>query len=63
VAYTPGNAFFIDSGGEHCLRLSFSSVAADRVGEGVRRLAEVVREAMSAPARPTAAAERDDPLV
>ena len=63
VAYTPGNAFFIDSGGEHCLRLSFSSVAADRVGEGVRRLAEAVREAMSAPARPTAAAERDDPLV
>lgn len=51
VAYTPGGAFFIDGGGESTLRLSFSAVPAQRIEEGVRRLAEVVQEALSRPAR------------
>ena len=42
VAYTPGAAFFVDGGGERTLRLSFSSVAAGRIDEGVRRLAETI---------------------
>jgi len=45
VAFTPGPAFYIDQGGEHRLRLSFSSVPVSRIDEGVRRLADVIREA------------------
>jgi GntR family transcriptional regulator/MocR family aminotransferase len=45
VAYTPGLAFFVDGGGERTLRLSFSSVPAARIDEGVRRLAEAIRRA------------------
>ncbi len=45
VAFTPGAAFFVDGGGERTLRLSFSSVAAGRIDEGVRRLAETIKTA------------------
>jgi GntR family transcriptional regulator/MocR family aminotransferase len=54
VAFTPGAVFFVDSGGERTLRLSFSAVRADRIDEGVRRLGEVIREAMKRPAPPPA---------
>ena len=30
VAFTPGNAFFVDGGGEHTLRLSFSGIPVAR---------------------------------
>lgn len=50
VAFTPGEAFFVDGSGEGTLRLSFSSVPASRIEEGVRRLAEVVRAAPRRPA-------------
>jgi 2-aminoadipate transaminase len=50
VAFTPGEAFFVDGSGERTLRLSFSSVPASRIDEGVRRLAEVVRAAVRRPA-------------
>jgi GntR family transcriptional regulator/MocR family aminotransferase len=54
VAFTPGAAFFVD-GGERTLRLSFSSVPAARIDEGVRRLAEVVKDSLKRPApRPRA---------
>jgi DNA-binding transcriptional MocR family regulator len=45
VAYTPGAAFFVDGGGERTLRLSFSSVAAGKIDEGVRRLGETIKAA------------------
>jgi 2-aminoadipate transaminase len=45
VAFTPGAPFFVDGGGEGTLRLSFSTVAAGRIEEGVKRLAEVIRAA------------------
>jgi len=45
VAFTPGGAFFLDGGGERTLRLAFSSVAAGRIDEGVRRLAEAIKMA------------------
>jgi DNA-binding transcriptional MocR family regulator len=48
VAFTPGPAFFLD-GGERTLRLAFSSVAAARIDEGVRRLAEVIKTAQRQP--------------
>ena len=48
VAFTPGPAFFLE-GGERTLRLAFSSVAAGRIDEGVRRLAEVIKTAQRQP--------------
>jgi 2-aminoadipate transaminase len=43
TAFTPGTAFFVNGGGERTLRLSFSSVPATRIDEGVRRLAESIK--------------------
>ncbi len=45
VAFTPGAAFFVEDGGQRTLRLSFSSVAASRIDEGIRRLAETIKTA------------------
>jgi 2-aminoadipate transaminase len=42
VAYVPGGAFYADGSGGQELRLCFSFADADRLREGVRRLAEVV---------------------
>jgi GntR family transcriptional regulator/MocR family aminotransferase len=50
VAFTPGEAFFVDGSGERTLRLSFSSVPGNRIDEGVRRLAEAIRAALRRPA-------------
>jgi 2-aminoadipate transaminase len=47
VAFAPGAPFFVDSGGQHTLRLSFSSVPAGRIDEGIRRLAETIKSARS----------------
>jgi 2-aminoadipate transaminase len=51
VAFTPGNAFFLDGGGEHTLRLSFSGIPVGQIDEGLRRLAEAIREAARQPER------------
>src|SRR5713226_8793930 len=47
VAFTPGAPFFVDGGGGGTLRLSFSSVAAGRIDEGVKRLAETIKATRS----------------
>jgi 2-aminoadipate transaminase len=57
VAFTPGPAFFLDGGGERTLRLAFSSVAAMRIDEGVRRLAEAIKTTRRQP--PPRRHERD----
>src|SRR6185436_11204649 len=49
VAFTPGAAFFVDGAGQRTLRLAFSSVAAARIDEGVRRLAEAIKAARRQP--------------
>jgi len=49
VAYTPGAAFWVDGSGERTLRLSFSSLQAGKIEEGVRRLGELIREARKRP--------------
>jgi DNA-binding transcriptional MocR family regulator len=41
VAVVKGSDFVLD-GGRHALRLAFSAVTADRIDEGVRRLAAAV---------------------
>jgi DNA-binding transcriptional MocR family regulator len=43
VAYVPGVAFFADGQGARSLRLSYCYPPPDRIREGVRRLAAVVR--------------------
>lgn len=63
VAFTPGSVFFVDGGGERTLRLSFSSTPANRIDEGVKRLAEVVRQAMSRPVRRVQVERSPVPLV
>jgi GntR family transcriptional regulator/MocR family aminotransferase len=49
VAFTPGRPFFVEGGGERTLRLSFSSVPARRIDEGVKRLADTVKAALKRP--------------
>ncbi len=51
VAFTPGSVFFLEGEGERTLRLSFSSVPANRIEEGVRRLSEAIREMRRRPVR------------
>ncbi|HEY3066480.1 MAG TPA: PLP-dependent aminotransferase family protein [Methylomirabilota bacterium] len=52
VAFTPGDVFFGDGGGgERTLRLSFSAVAGGRIDEGVRRLAEIIKDERRRPRR------------
>jgi 2-aminoadipate transaminase len=46
VAFAPGEAFFVDGGGEQTLRLSFSSLPAARIDEGVRRLADTIKDTL-----------------
>ena len=43
VAYVPGPGFYADGSGASELRLSFCFPAPDRIREGVRRLAHVIR--------------------
>lgn len=44
VAFVPGPAFFADGQGRRCMRLSYCFPPADRIREGVRRLASVVQD-------------------
>lgn len=41
VVFVKGTDFLLD-GGEHSLRLAYSGVTADRIGEGIERLADAV---------------------
>jgi DNA-binding transcriptional MocR family regulator len=46
VAFMPGEPFFVDPDQHHgYLRLNFSHVAPQRLGEGLQRLANVIRQA------------------
>ena len=48
VAYVPGAAFFADKGHANTLRLSFVTVAADKIEAGIAALARALREAEAA---------------
>jgi DNA-binding transcriptional MocR family regulator len=63
VAFTPGSTFFVDGGGEETLRLSFSSVAPGRIDEGVRRLADLIRDEQKRAPRPRPPAAPGVPVV
>lgn len=47
VIYVAGSAFFVDGSGANTMRLSFSLPAPERIVEGVRRLATLVRETLA----------------
>jgi GntR family transcriptional regulator/MocR family aminotransferase len=63
VAFTPGSAFHADDGGEGSLRLSFSSLPAARIDEGVRRLADTIKDALRRPIEPRTPERSLVPLV
>jgi len=63
VTFTPGNAFFVDGGGERMLRLSFSALPLAQVEEGTRRLGEAIREQARQPGRAAREAVLAVPLV
>lgn len=45
VAYVPGGSFFPNGGNENTLRVNYSNMEEERIVEGVRRLAQVFKEA------------------
>jgi 2-aminoadipate transaminase len=47
VAYVPGRPFYPGADGARQLRLAYSRVADDQITEGVRRLADITRAALS----------------
>lgn len=49
VAFVPGRAFHADGGGANTLRLSFSRADEATIGEGIARLARLLRAAASNP--------------
>ena len=44
VAFVPGDGFFPNGGNFHCLRMNYSNMPDDRIVEGVKRLAEVMKK-------------------
>jgi DNA-binding transcriptional MocR family regulator len=55
VAFVPGDAFHADGSGRNTMRLNFTSMAEDRMVEGITRLGRVIATALQragAPAFP-----------
>jgi 2-aminoadipate transaminase len=44
VAFVPGLAFFPYEGGRHSMRLNFSNTTPEKIREGIKKLAEIVKE-------------------
>jgi len=44
VAYVNGAAFCVDGSGRNCMRLNFSNTDDDKIEEGIKRLAKIIRE-------------------
>lgn len=43
VAYVPGIGFFPNGNNHHCMRLNYSCMPDERIEEGIRRLADVIK--------------------
>jgi 2-aminoadipate transaminase len=43
VVFVPGKAFYVDGGGENTLRLNFSNSDEEKIEEGIKRLAKVIK--------------------
>ncbi len=46
VAYIPGTAFYPDGGGKNSMRLNYSKPNENEIEEGIKRLAEVFKDAL-----------------
>jgi len=46
VAFVPGHPFYVDGGGDNTLRLNFSNSDEERIEEGIRRLARVMKQSL-----------------
>ncbi|MBN1807415.1 MAG: PLP-dependent aminotransferase family protein, partial [Sedimentisphaerales bacterium] len=44
VAFVPGRAFYVDGGGNNSLRLNFSNSDEEKIVEGIKRLAKVIKK-------------------
>ena len=44
VAFVPGKAFYVDGGGNNTLRLNFSNSDEEKIVEGIKRLAKVIKK-------------------
>ena len=45
VAFVPGEAFYVDGGGAHTLRLNYSNADETKILEGMQRLGEAIKNA------------------
>ena len=46
VAYVPGSGFYPSGNTRNCMRLNYSNATDERIVEGIKRLAKVIREAI-----------------
>lgn len=46
VAFVPGSGFYPNGGNNHCMRLNYSGQTDERIVEGVKKLAELIKEAL-----------------
>jgi 2-aminoadipate transaminase len=44
VAFVPGQAFYVDGGGQNTLRLNFSNASEANIEIGIKRLAEAIKQ-------------------
>ena len=47
VAFVPGKAFYVDGGGNNTLRLNFSNSDEEKIEEGIKRLAKIMKKSLS----------------
>jgi len=47
VAFVPGRAFYVDGGGDNTLRLNFSNSDQEKIEEGIKRLAKVIKRVLA----------------
>jgi 2-aminoadipate transaminase len=47
VAYVHGVAFCTDGKGQNCMRLNFSNTDDDKIEEGIKRLAKIIKERLT----------------
>jgi len=47
VVFVPGRAFYVDGGGDNTLRLNFSNSDEEKIEEGIKRLAKVIKGALA----------------
>jgi 2-aminoadipate transaminase len=47
VAFVPGDPFFSDGTGQNTMRLNFTNSSEERIEEGIKRLANVMKQVLS----------------